>query len=166
MRAIILLLMFCFLSFCPVTAADSPFGVVAEPAAVKTQANTIEDDRPPMDGTTEEAIDFYSRRYADPEEAWEISLEDRNRLDPTNIPLRDAEHYWWARFQVQKAKWYMKPYKYVQQVICTLGYSTYKLLREPITGNTTPPSFREIKYGLKGAWDGLFPPGKSEETSE
>lgn len=157
-----LIILLCFSSL-PVFC-QSPFEVDATPQAIAIQEQKA-DSLPELDlqGSTQQAIDYYSKRYSDPDEAWGESLNDRNRIDPTNIPLRDAEHYWWARAQVQNAKWYAKLYKAFQQSICTVGYSTYKLLRAPITGNTTPPSFREMKWGLVGVWDGLFPPPMKEK---
>lgn len=142
----------------PLAYAQSPFEISVEPESGSRSVENNSDDTPPLTGSSEDAIDYYSQRYSDPEAAWYASLADRNKIDPRNIPLRDAEHYWWARSEVQNAKSYMKPYKFIQGVICTIGYSTYKLLKEPITGNTTPPSLREMKYGLKGGWEGLFPP--------
>lgn len=156
----IILLLASLLLVSSFTFAQSPFSVDSDSAAPIAVDNNIKDDMPPVNGTSEEAIDYYAKRYSDPEAAWYASLADRNKIDPRNIALRDAEHYWWARSEVQNAKSYMKPYKFIQGVICTIGYSTYKLLKEPITGNTTPPSFREMKYGLKGGWEGLFPPAK------
>ncbi|MFZ5949572.1 MAG: hypothetical protein ACOYXC_02620 [Candidatus Rifleibacteriota bacterium] len=157
------ILTFLLLFFLPlISSAQDPFAVSTDSNARHEAIEKLENENPPINGTSEQAIEFYRKKFTDPEEAWYESLADRNRIDPRNIPLRDAEHYWWARFQVEKAKWWAKPYKFLQQTICTLGYSTYKMLKEPITGNTTPPSFREIKYGLKGAWEGLFPPGKPE----
>lgn len=116
-------------------------------------------EAPPLSGSSQEIIDYYARKTpGDPDSAWDQSYQDRLRFDETNTQLRDAEHYWWARSQVQTSPWPMKAYKFVQQVICTVGYSGYKMLRSPVVKNTTAPSLAEVKYGLKGAWDGMNPP--------
>ncbi len=157
MRTILVFLIFMVSTQC--ILAQSPFVIDSDSTSERQfTAEPAAANGPPVNGSSEDVIEYYGRLYSDPDEAWGESLADRNRIDPTNIAMRDAEHYWWARAQVQNAPGYAKLYKAFQQGICTIGYSTYKLLRAPITGNTTPPSFREMEYGLKGAWDGLFPP--------
>ena len=153
-----MLWIFCLCLVSPVLA-QNPFdddAVVPVKPAVAVAA--AKESAPPLNGSSDEAIEYYAKKHADPDVAWEESLQDRNQIDPKNIPLRDAEHYWWARAQVQNSPWYLKPYKWFQQTLCTLGYSGYKLARSPFVDNTTPPSLREIKYGLKGAWEGAFSP--------
>jgi hypothetical protein len=140
---------------------DDETGTAVKP--VVSAATTPENATPPLLGSSQDAIDHYSGKHTDPAAAWEESLADRNRLDPRNLSLRDAEHYWWARAEVQNAPWYLKPYKWFQQSVCTLGYSGYKAARSPFVENTTPPSWREMKYGLKGAWEGAFPPSATPE---
>ena len=114
---------------------------------------------PPLKGSTAEVIGYYEKLYpGNPERAWEESLADRNRLDPRNIALRDAEHYFWAKHQVQNAGWPFRGYKWLQEVICTYGYTGYKVARGMVKENTTAPSAREIFWGLQGAYDGLKGP--------
>ena len=126
------------------------------PSAKAASRKTEQPPSPPLKGTTAEIIGYYEKLYpGDPERAWEESLADRNRLDPRNIPLRDAEHYFWAKHQVQDSPWPFRGYRWLQEVICTYGYTGYKAVRGIVRENTTPPSAREIFWGLQGAYDGL-----------
>jgi len=103
----------------------------------------------PKDEDVQKVIDRIKSKAKNPDEAWQIAYQMRNQRD---FPaLRDAEHYLYACSEANESRW-----KAARTVITTPMYSISKLpgLRSVFYDeNTSPPSFSELGWGLKGAKD-------------
>ncbi len=103
----------------------------------------------PKSEDVKKVIDRINSKARNPQEAWEIAYQMRNKRD---FPaLRDAEHYLWACSESSESRW-----KAARTMITTPMYSAAKLpgLRKLFfDDNTSPPSASEIKWGWKGVKD-------------
>ncbi len=101
----------------------------------------------PKNEDVKKVIDRINSKAKNPQEAWEIAYQMRNKRD---FPaLRDAEHYLWACSEANESRW-----KATRTIITTPLYSAAKLpgLRKIFFDeNASPPSASEIKWGWKGA---------------
>ena len=118
-------------------------------AVSKDFDETFVNNPSPKSEDVKTVIDRINSKAKNPQEAWEIAYQMRNKRD---FPaLRDAEHYLWACSESSESRW-----KAAQTMITTPMYSAAKLpgLRKIFFDeNASPPSASEIKWGWKGVKD-------------